>query len=197
MSRAPLIAAALIGALVAWLAAETLSSPDPVPDTTGPLVEDVERAAASRDSAIAVADSVREAYEDSLSAWDETRDSLRAVTERAREQADSIASALRVTLTEPQADMLDRVRAEHRAEVRGVAAERDTYREQVAVLEVRVESQAALIESYEDEVWAWEELDAERRRINEDLRDELGKQKRNNRITLAVGAVAVLGALLR
>jgi hypothetical protein len=178
-------------ALAAYVAVSLTRRPEPVPDTTGPLVEAVGSAEAARTRAEALADSLRTAYSDSVAAWDAARATLRATAVRARARSDSTASTLRTTLDTTQARMLREIEASHRAEVAAIVAEAESYRGQVTALEVRVLSDSLVIDGYRHEVGAWAAVDAERQRIEADLRDALRAREQQNR-WLKIGGTALV-----
>jgi hypothetical protein len=178
--------------LACYVAVTLFTRVEPVPDTTGPLVEAVDSAEAARTRAETLADSLRTAYADSVAAWSAERATLRATAVRARARADSTASTLRATLDTTQARMLREIEASHRAEVAAIVAEAESHRAQVTALEVRVLSDSLVIDGYRHEIGAWEALDAERQRIDSELRDALRSRDRQNRL-LRLGSIALIG----
>jgi hypothetical protein len=162
-----------------------------VPDTTGPLVEARDSAEAARTRAEVLADSLRTAYADSVAAWNAERATLRATAVRARARSDSTASTLRATLDTTQARMLREIEESHRAEVAAIVAEAESHRAQVTALEVRVFSDSLVIDGYRHEVGAWAAVDAERQRIEADLRDALRAREQQNR-WLKIGGTALV-----
>jgi hypothetical protein len=190
MTRAALPWLLCIG-LAAYVAVSLTRRPEPVPDTTGPLVEARDSTEAARARAEALADSLRTAYADSVAAWNAERATLRATAVRARARSDSTASTLRATLDTTQARMLREIEASHRAEVAAIVAEAESYRAQVTALEVRVFSDSLVIDGLHHEIGAWTELDAERQRIESDLRDALRAREQQNRWLKIGGTVVV------
>jgi hypothetical protein len=87
--------------------------------------------------------------------------------------------------------MLREIEASHRAEVAAIVAEAESHRAQVTALEVRVFSDSLVIDGYRHEIGAWAAVDAERQRIEADLRDALRARGRQNR-WLKIGGTALV-----
>lgn len=197
MRHTPLAIAALAGALIAWLAVSCWSEPVGVPDSTGPLVEQVEAAAVAVEAAEAERDRVLAVLADSTEAWATERRRLARATAEARREADRIATDLRATLDTTGVRMLDELEAAHAAEVDALTETILTHEAEVTALRAGLRSADLLIRAQADEIHARTVLDAERRSMEDALRAELKKKTRTHRLTLAVAGVGLALAALR
>ena len=191
MRNTPLAIAALAGAMIAWLAVSCWSEPVGVPDSTGPLVAQVEVAVSATRAAEAERDSVLAVLADSTEAWATERRRLARATAEARREADRLAEALRVTLDTAGVRMLDELEAAHTIEVRSLTETILTHETEVTALRAGLRSADLLIRAQADEIHAWSVLDAERRSMEDALRAELRKKTRTHRLTLAVAGVGL------
>lgn len=196
MRHTPLAIAALAGALIAWLAVSCWSEPVGVPDSTGPLVAQVEVAVSATRAAEAERDSVLAVLADSTEAWATERRRLARATAQARREADSIATDLRATLDTAGVRMLDELVEAHTVEVRSLTETILTHETEVTALRAGLRSADLLIRAQADEIHARTVLDAERRSMEDALRAELRKKTRTHRLTMIVAVGALAAAAL-
>jgi hypothetical protein len=187
----------LLGAIIAWLAADALRG-DPLPDSRVPeLQAAVDSARRIARTARAERDSVERALADSTEAWRQSRGNLQAIASTAREEADSIARHLTAALDTTGARLLTDLRAAHRREVLAVSEERDSWKAETLALRSARETDARLITALSAQVADLEALDRERVRVNEGLRAALARERTKGRITLAIAVVGAAVAVLR
>lgn len=193
------LALVLLGAIVAWLAADALRG-DPEPDSRVPeLQAAVDSARRIARTARAERDSVERALADSTEAWRQSRVNLVAIASNARAEADSIADRLsdRYGADSVAVRELRDLRAAHRREVLAERERARTWEAEARAKDLVISALHVEVSALTAQVGRLEALDAERERVNEGLRAQLSRERTKHRITLAVAGVGLAILALR